>query len=128
MKRWALLILICVAVAYGQGSSIYPYVTTFIRTLLDDADQSTARTTLGVGITDEPSFAGVNLNTTETPASASSTGTTGDVEWDSDYIYVCVSTDTWKRVAIATWGGAAEKIIFAGEDVVYAGEDIYYAP
>lgn len=38
-----------------------------------------------------------------TPASASATGTAGDVAWDADYIYVCTATDTWKRVAIATW-------------------------
>jgi hypothetical protein len=23
--------------------------------------------------------------------------------WDADYIYVCTATNTWKRVAIATW-------------------------
>lgn len=37
------------------------------------------------------------------PSSASDTGTAGDVSWDADYIYVCTATDTWKRVAIATW-------------------------
>ena len=37
------------------------------------------------------------------PASASATGTAGTVSWDSDYIYICTATDTWKRVAIATW-------------------------
>lgn len=40
---------------------------------------------------------------TKTPSSASDTGTTGDVAWDSSYIYVCVATNTWKRVAISTW-------------------------
>jgi hypothetical protein len=40
---------------------------------------------------------------TKTPASASDTGTTGQIAWDADYIYVCTATDTWKRVAIATW-------------------------
>ena len=40
---------------------------------------------------------------TKTPSSASDTGTTGQIAWDADYIYVCVATDTWKRVAIATW-------------------------
>lgn len=40
---------------------------------------------------------------TATPATASSTGTTGTVAWDANYIYVCVATNTWKRVAIATW-------------------------
>lgn len=38
-----------------------------------------------------------------TPASASATGTAGTITWDSSYIYVCTATNTWKRVAIATW-------------------------
>lgn len=37
------------------------------------------------------------------PASASATGTAGQWAQDADYIYVCTATDTWKRVAIATW-------------------------
>jgi hypothetical protein len=37
------------------------------------------------------------------PASASATGTTGSIVADADYIYVCTATNTWKRVAIATW-------------------------
>lgn len=41
--------------------------------------------------------------TTQTPANASDTGTTGTIAWDASYIYICTATDTWKRVAIATW-------------------------
>jgi hypothetical protein len=37
------------------------------------------------------------------PASAAATGTAGDIRYDADYIYICTATDTWKRVAIATW-------------------------
>lgn len=37
------------------------------------------------------------------PASATAAGTTGQIRWDSDYIYVCTATNTWKRVAISTW-------------------------
>lgn len=37
------------------------------------------------------------------PASAGATGTTGQVEWDSGYIYICTATNTWKRAAVATW-------------------------
>lgn len=40
---------------------------------------------------------------TLTPASATATGTAGEVAWDANYIYVCTATDTWKRVAISTW-------------------------
>lgn len=45
----------------------------------------------------------LNIPVTRTPASASATGTAGDICWDSSYIYVCVATNTWKRTAIATW-------------------------
>lgn len=38
-----------------------------------------------------------------TPASASAAGTKGEVCADASFIYVCTATNTWKRVAIATW-------------------------
>jgi hypothetical protein len=38
-----------------------------------------------------------------TPASASAAGTVGTMSWDANYIYICTATNTWKRVAIATW-------------------------
>lgn len=41
------------------------------------------------------------LNTA--PASATATGTTGEIRVDANYIYICTATNTWKRVAIATW-------------------------
>ncbi len=37
------------------------------------------------------------------PANASDTGIVGAIAWDSGFIYICVTTNTWKRVAIATW-------------------------
>lgn len=45
----------------------------------------------------------VVIATAKTPASATATGTTGMVCWDSNYIYVCVATNTWKRTALSTW-------------------------
>ena len=38
-----------------------------------------------------------------TPSSASDTGVAGSIAWDASYIYVCSATNTWLRVAIATW-------------------------
>jgi hypothetical protein len=40
---------------------------------------------------------------TAAPASASATGKAGAIAYDSNYIYICTATDTWKRTAIATW-------------------------
>jgi hypothetical protein len=45
----------------------------------------------------------VRIATAKTPASASDTGTAGEICWDADYIYVCTATNTWKRSAISTW-------------------------
>jgi len=40
---------------------------------------------------------------TTAPASAIATGTAGDYAVESGFAYFCVATDTWERVAIATW-------------------------
>ena len=37
------------------------------------------------------------------PATASSTGRKGDNAFDASYFYVCVATNTWKRVLLSTW-------------------------
>jgi hypothetical protein len=37
------------------------------------------------------------------PASATSAGTAGDIRYDTDFVYVCTATNTWKRVAISSW-------------------------
>lgn len=37
------------------------------------------------------------------PSSASDTGTAGELAWDSGFLYICTATNTWKRVAVATW-------------------------
>jgi len=43
---------------------------------------------------------GINLNNLTTPSSASDPGTAGDIVWDSNYVYVCTATDTWKRLSL----------------------------
>lgn len=48
-------------------------------------------------------FAGTPILPAFAPASASSTGQTGQICWDSDYIYVCIGTNQWRRAAISSW-------------------------
>lgn len=45
----------------------------------------------------------VRLRDSKTPASSGATGNQGDIAWDTNYIYVCTATNTWKRTAISTW-------------------------
>jgi hypothetical protein len=54
---------------------------------------SNARSKLGIIIEAAP----------HTPRSSSDTGTTGQIAWDANYIYIAVAPNTWKRVAISTW-------------------------
>lgn len=37
------------------------------------------------------------------PGTATSTGTAGDIAYDSSYLYICTATNTWRRVAITSW-------------------------
>jgi hypothetical protein len=45
------------------------------------------------------------LSTSDAPSSNTDTGTLGEIRIDTNYIYVCVATDTWKRVTLSNWGG-----------------------
>ena len=42
-------------------------------------------------------------NIVDAPASATATGTMGQTAYDSNYFYICIATNTWKRVALSTW-------------------------
>ena len=37
-----------------------------------------------------------------TPPASASTGTQGQIAWDSNYVYVCIETNTWARAALST--------------------------
>jgi len=54
-------------------------------------------------VTGDASFEGGVQVKAPVPANASATGTIKQIAVDTDYIYVCTATDTWKRVAITTW-------------------------
>lgn len=45
----------------------------------------------------------LRIRTPKTPSGPGATGNAGDICWDSAFIYVCVSTNNWKRVAISGW-------------------------
>lgn len=46
---------------------------------------------------------GRTMEKVSVPASAGASGSAGQISYDSDYLYICVATDTWKRVALSTW-------------------------
>lgn len=45
----------------------------------------------------------LRIQDTFTPASAGASCTKGIITWDTNYVYVCTATNTWKRTALSTW-------------------------
>lgn len=45
----------------------------------------------------------IRIRSSQTPATAGAAGNQGDICWDSNYMYVCTATNTWKRTALSTW-------------------------
>jgi hypothetical protein len=49
-------------------------------------------------------FAAVNSQiSTASPANSSAVGTAGTIVYDAGFIYVCVATNSWRRVATVTF-------------------------
>ena len=45
----------------------------------------------------------IAIQNSKTPSSASDTGQAGQICWDANYLYVCVASNTWKRIALSSW-------------------------
>ena len=63
---------------------------------------------VGIGTTSPTEALDVNsdairIRTSQTPSSATATGTAGQICWDSNYLYICVASNTWKRIALSSW-------------------------
>jgi len=63
---------------------------------------------IGVGTETPTALLDVNsdvfrVRSSKTPATAGAAGSPGDICWDSNYVYVCVASNTWKRAALSSW-------------------------
>jgi hypothetical protein len=102
---------VSVATANGVSGTVADPTSTPAITLTLGAITPTSVTTsgnVGVGTSSPSQLFDVNsdsirVRTAKTPASASATGTQGQIAWDANYLYVCTATNTWKRSAITTW-------------------------
>lgn len=45
----------------------------------------------------------IRIRTARTPASATASGTQGEIAWDANFVYVCVATNAWRRAALSAW-------------------------
>jgi len=45
----------------------------------------------------------LRIRNQKTPPASNAVGNSGDMCWDSNYLYVCIAPNTWKRAALSTW-------------------------
>lgn len=90
---------------YGGGSAKY----NFYSTVGANSDGTASAPSLLLSITDDevitdkPLKAEKFIENLNTPSSSSASCTTGEFTDDTEYHYVCVSKNTWKRVALQSW-------------------------
>lgn len=46
---------------------------------------------------------GIRIRNSKTPVNSNDVCNQGDMAWDSNYVYVCVSSNLWKRASLGTW-------------------------
>jgi len=63
--------------------------------------QTTPTTELEVNGTTKTSS--LIVSSSSPPASSTATGVKGTITYNNDYLYICIATDTWKRVALDTF-------------------------
>jgi hypothetical protein len=90
---------VSVVTANGISGSVADPTSTPAITLTLGAITPTSVTTSDLDVNSDS----IRVRTAKTPASASATGTQGQIAWDANYLYVCTATNTWKRSAITTW-------------------------
>ncbi len=75
-------------VTYSLGSQSLQWDSLYTNTI-----SATSITTTG----------NVILGNTYIPSATNSTGTPGQIVWDSGYVYICVAANSWKRANLAVW-------------------------
>lgn len=90
-----------------KGSALtYGEVDENFRDLYEDTDLQRVLTngnTATVGMTVSHLTANSLIVSNSSTKTAGSEGTPGQISWDANYIYVCVATNSWKRVAFTSW-------------------------
>lgn len=68
------------------------------------------RSAIRVGINTPTPTASLDINSSRirlrsafTPANATAAGNQGEIAWDASFFYICTATNTWRRVAHASW-------------------------
>jgi len=89
----------------GNGQANYLPIWEDANTLTDSPMYIETPGEYNVKVTEHLSARQLNLYSSlnTAPSSATDTGVLGEIRWAEDYVYLCISTNTWVRAALATW-------------------------
>ena len=97
---------LCVQVNYtkNRNNANPPEVTVGPESPSISATLILAQNSTGIDITKPTQSysisSGLTVTAETTPSSSSSSGMVGEMASDSNYVYVCTDTNTWKRIAL----------------------------
>ena len=80
------------SIGFGPSTNSYPITFTVGSNVT--ASFGTASTTI---------YNNVIVSSTYVPSTITSSGITGQIAWDSGFIYVCIGNNSWKRATLGTW-------------------------
>lgn len=83
----------------STASTTYQPLDSDLTTIAGLTTNGVLRRTAGTWGVDTSEYAAV----VGAPATATSTGTAGQIAYDNSFIYICIATNTWERAAIASW-------------------------
>jgi hypothetical protein len=89
------------------GNLIIGSTNGVVKIFVGNTAEANVVTTISQGLLTVAGDLTVSANTilanTYVPSANNSAGTTGQITWDSDYVYICVDTNIWKRANLSTW-------------------------
>ena len=97
---------LCVRVNYtkNRNNANPPQVTDGPESPSISATLILAQNSTGIDITKPTqSYSTLTVTAETTPSSSSSSGMVGEMASDSNYVYVCTDTNTWKRIALSSY-------------------------
>ena len=97
----AVYILGSTGYVFSPGASGIGFTGSGVTNITSDGNYVTVTITSATGATGATGSSAIVSSTP--PGSSGAAGATGDLALDSDWLYVCVATDTWKRTLLTGW-------------------------
>ena len=95
---------LCVQVNYTKNRNASGQVTVGPASPSISATLILAQNSTGINVTKPTqSYSTLTVTAETTPSSSSSSGMVGEMASDSNYVYICTGTNTWKRIALSSY-------------------------